>query len=1186
MPHSPFVHLRIHSAYSLSEGAITIKELVKLCQRHAMPAAAITDTANLFGALEFAMAAAEAGVQPIIGCQLPVRRAIERAAGGAGPGAIDDALVLLVQSEEGYRNLLDLASAAYLETEGADAPHVRLERLDGRTGGLIALTAGTEGAVGRLLADGQDSAAEAMLTTLAGLFPGRLYVELMRHGMAAERRIETPLIDLAYRHGLPLVATNDVFFADDSMYEAHDALLCIAGKTFVGEANRRRATPEHRFKSGEEMRALFADLPEAIDNTLVIARRCAYMPERRDPILPVFPTEGEGGEAGELRRQAEAGLEARLAKHVFTKEMDTSAREEAARPYRERLVFEIEVIAKMGFPGYFLIVADFIQWARRAGIPVGPGRGSGAGSVVAWALTITDLDPLRFGLLFERFLNPERISMPDFDIDFCQDRRDEVIRYVQDKYGHDRVAQIITFGKLQARAALRDVGRVLQMPYGQVDRLCKLVPNNPANPVTLAQAIEGEPELQNQRDTDETVARLLDIAEKLEGLYRHASTHAAGVVIGDRPLRDLIPLYRERDSEAAITQFSMKYVELAGLVKFDFLGLKTLTVLTRCAELLKRRGIELDLSALPLDDRPTYEMLGRAEVTGVFQLESSGMRNVLRQMRPDRFEDIIALVALYRPGPMDNIPRYIACKHGQEVPDYLHPSLEGILKETFGVIIYQEQVMQIAQVLSGYTLGAADLLRRAMGKKIKSEMAAQRQNFVSGAVARDVPKARATLIFDQVDKFAGYGFNKSHAAAYAMVAYQTAYLKANYPVEFLAASMTLDMGNTDKLGVFRQELDRLRVKLLPPDINRSDTVFTVETEADGTQAVRYALPAVRNVGQAAMAVLVAEREARGPFRSLTDLCRRIDLQRVNRRVLEALIRAGCLDRIGANRATLMAQLDRSMQMGEQNFRAQSTGQVDFFGMGAGAEGAPEELPELVLPEWSEAVRLAGERETLGLFLTGHPMATYEPDLKFLVSTRLVDAGGPKPPVSAEGGRSWGGKPATIAGLVLDIRRRPNRTTLVLDDRTGRMEVSLYDEVYQQHRDIIAKDAVLVVEGTLRFDDFIEAWRMQAKVLVDIARARERHARRLWIRWSAQFDSAGGLERFESLLKPWVRGNCAVSIVINRQGYSGRVNLGEAWNIRPTRECLDRLTAEVGRDGWYLAYAPRNDARVEESSSWQ
>ena len=730
--------------------------------------------------------------------------------------------MLLVQNEAGYRNLLELVSRSYLASEASTEPAINRLDLARASEGLLCLTGGPRGPVGRLLGEGQAEAAEAVLTELARLFPNRLYVELMRHGTAEEARTEPGLVELAYRHELPLAATNDAYFPDRDFFEAHDALLCVAETTVVADQERRRLTPDHCFRSAAEMRDVFADLPEACDNTLVIARRCSFIPQPRQPILPVFPTADGVDEETALRRAAQAGLEQRLSRAEIG--------EIGATPYRERLEFELDTIVRMGFAGYFLIVSDIIQWAKRRGIPVGPGRGSGAGSVVAWALTITDLDPLRFGLLFERFLNPERVSMPDFDIDFCQDRRDEVIRYVQQRYGRDRVAQIITFGKLQARAVLRDVGRVLGVPYGQVDRLCKLVPNNPAHPVTLEEAIAGEPALQQQRDTDETVARLMTIALKLEGLYRHASTHAAGVVIGDRPLTELVPLYRDPRSDIPVTQFNMKWVEVAGLVKFDFLGLKTLTVLARTCDLLAARGVQLDLSALPLDDPAAYELLARGDTVGVFQVEGAGVRDMLKKLRPDRFEDIIAANALYRPGPMENIPRYIAVKHGEEAPDYLHPALEGILKETYGVMTYQEQVMQIAQVLAGYTLGGADLLRRAMGKKIPSEMEAQRQLFLEGAAERGVEPARAELIFDQMAKFAGYGFNKPHAAAYALLTYQTAYLKANYPVEFLAALMTLDLGNTDKLNVFRQELDRLDIRLLPPDINRSDVTFAVEPD--------------------------------------------------------------------------------------------------------------------------------------------------------------------------------------------------------------------------------------------------------------------------------------------------------------------------------------------------------------------
>jgi DNA polymerase-3 subunit alpha len=682
MAYADFVHLHVHSAYSLSEGAIRIGELVKLCVAERMPAVAVTDTGNLFGALEFSEAAAKAGVQPIIGSQLFVARPDQAQAGiarlasgnGAPQGRLadPDEIVLLVQDEVGYKNLSKLSSKAFLDSPPGVSPRVTMEDLAAHSAGLIALTGGSRGLIGRLLAEGQLQAAREWLERLAAMFPHRLYVELMRHGKESESRIEGDLIDLAYEKSLPLVATNDVYFATEDMAEAHDVLICIADGTHVAEQKRRRFTPEHRFRSAAEMRALFADLPEAIDNTLVVARRCAFRPKPRKEILPVFPTGKGETEADALRSAARDGLARRLEANGIAGD--------AARPYRDRLEFELGVIEQMGFPGYFLIVAEFIQWSKEQGIPVGPGRGSGAGSVVAWSLTITDLDPLRFGLLFERFLNPERVSMPDFDIDFCQDRRDEVIAHVVEKYGAHRVAQIITFGKLQARAALRDVGRVLGMPYGQVDRISKMVPYNPAHPPTLADALEAEPRLKEMRDTDETVARLIDIAMKLEGLYRHASTHAAGVVIGDRALEELVPLYRDPRSPLIATQFSMKYTEAAGLVKFDFLGLKTLTVLQRAVELLARRGIAVDLAHLPLDDPKTFELLGRGDTMGIFQFESAGMRDALRQARPDKFEDLIALVALYRPGPMENIPKWISVKHGKEEPDYLHPVLEPILR--------------------------------------------------------------------------------------------------------------------------------------------------------------------------------------------------------------------------------------------------------------------------------------------------------------------------------------------------------------------------------------------------------------------------------------------------------------------------------------------------------------------------
>jgi DNA polymerase III subunit alpha len=1060
MPHADFVHLRVHSAYSLSEGAIKVKQLVELCKREKMPAVGLADTGNLFAAMEFSMAASDAGIQPILGCQLAIRRTDE---GIRGKAPQPDAIVLLVQNEAGYRNLCKLVSKSYLETEPGEAPQVTQEALEAHAAGLIALTAGPSGTAGRLLLDGRTAQAEEALLRLARAFPGRLYVEMMRHGLEVERRVEAPFIELAYKHNLPLVATNEAFFADEAMYEAHDALLCIADGRYVAEPDRRRLTPDYRFKSAAEMKALFKDLPEAIANTLVIARRCAYFLKSIKPILPIPPKALAKGVEPTLRALALSGLEKRLEQQIWKPEMDAAAREAAAKPYRERLAYETDMIVKMGFAGYFLIVADFIQWAKEHGIPVGPGRGSGAGSVVAWALTITDLDPLRFGLLFERFLNPERVSMPDFDIDFCQDRRDEVIRYVQQEYGTDRVAQIITFGKLQARAVLRDCGRVLGMPYGQVDRLCKLVPNNPANPVTLQQAIDGEPVLQEMRKTDEAVARLIDTSLRLEGLYRHASTHAAGVVIGDRPLEDLVPLYRDPRSPLPATQFNMKYVENAGLVKYDFLGLKTLTVLQRAVELLKARDIHLDLANLPLDDKKSYELLAKGDTVGVFQLESSGMRDAMRKLRADRFEDIIALVALYRPGPMENIPKYINCKHGTEQPDYLHPALEGILKETFGVIIYQEQVMQIAQVLSGYSLGGADLLRRAMGKKIKAEMDAQREIFVKGAVARGVKEAQASSIFDQVAKFAGYGFNKSHAAAYALVAYQTAYLKANYPVEFLAALMTFDLSNTDKLNVFRQDLDRLGIKLLPPDINRSQATFSVEF-GPGLEkgAVRYALAAARGVGIAAMQAVVAERDRSGPFKDLTDFARRMDTKQVNKRQLEALVKAGAFDGLEPNRARAFASIETMLRFAAQAADERTSNQVSLFG----GSSAPK-LTVPTIPDWPLHEKLQHEFEAIGFYLSAHPLDAYAKALKRLGAIRSSEL--------AARLSAGGGSRVTLAGTVIGKQERTsakgNRFAFIqLSDAGGVFEMTVFSELLATSRDLLGSGKPLLISADARIEE--------------------------------------------------------------------------------------------------------------------
>ncbi len=1057
-----FIHLRVHSDYSLLEGAIHVKDLVKWCKNEKMPAVAVTDSGNLFASLEFSLAAADAGVQPILGCILfmkPENGQDNRHASAEKP----DHLLVYAQNETGWHNLLALVSKAYLKPAGDVAPLLAMSDLEGKTDGLIALSGGIYGSVGKAILAGRDSLAVEQLKKLQELFPNRLYMEISRHGLPEEKQSEERFIELAYEYNIPLVATNNVHFIKEEMFEAHDAFLCIADGAYVSEDNRRKLNREHRLKSESEMCALFADMPEALQNTVNIAKRCSFVAKSRSPILPSFSIEGMS-EEDSLRAQARKGLERCLGGYIDD--------EEQRKVYFERLEFELDVIIKMKFPGYFLIVSDFITWSKAQGIPVGPGRGSGAGSVVAWALSITDLDPLRYGLLFERFLNPHRVSMPDFDIDFCQERRGEVIDYVQRKYGSDRVAQIITFGKLQARAVLRDVGRVLQMPYNQVDRICKLVPNNPANPVTLEQAIEMEPAFEAAKKEDEAVEKLLDISLKLEGFNRHASTHAAGVVIGDRALSELVPMYRDPKSDMQVVQYSMKYAESAGLVKFDFLGLKTLTVLVRAEKLVRERGIDIDLRKLPEGDKKTYEMLGRGETVGVFQLESVGMRDTLKKLKPDCLEDIIALVSLYRPGPMENIPTYIARKHGEEKPLYLHPLLEQVLKETFGVIIYQEQVMQIAQLLAGYSLGEADLLRRAMGKKIKSEMEAQRNIFVERSVANKVPQKQAAAIFDLIAKFAEYGFNKSHAAAYAVIAYQTAYMKANFPVEFIAASMTYDMGNTDKLSVFREDAGRFGISMLPPCVNRSEVLFSCEKEALGLglkaleeektqatshkpQAIRYALAAVRNVGAAAMEGVVTERK-NGPYKDVFDFVSRIPAEALNRRAMEFLIKAGAFDSLHPNRAELFENLELLMAHGTACQRDRESQQVSLFG---GVDDASKHVPKLIAhADWSALEKLEHEFSAIGFYLSAHPLSRY--------ATAMESLGVTASNLLAEKLDSQY-RPVKLAGIVMSrkfkVSDKGRFAFIALSDMGGAFEVSVFNEMLlTQQRDNLENGKILLI----------------------------------------------------------------------------------------------------------------------------
>jgi len=980
------------------------------------PAVALADRNGLYGVMPFSEACFAKGVQPIIGTML----ALSRPADIGGEAAIDW-LALLAQDDQGYANLCKLVSAAHLDRPVEQVPHVEFSKLEEFSQGLIALTAGSEGALARLIAEGQQIKAEAYLDRLQSLFPERLYIELSRRNNAIEDAAETALIDLAYARNLPLVATNPAAYADPAFHAAHDAMLCIANSAYVESAERISSSPDAWLKDGAAMTELFADLPEALANTSVIAQRCAVAAPKRKPILPRLSDH----EDEQLRRDAHAGLEHRL--------QGRSA--EDLQRYRERLDYELDIIINMGFAGYFLIVADFIKWAKANDIPVGPGRGSGAGSVVAWALTITDLDPIALDLLFERFLNPERVSMPDFDIDFCETHRDKVIAYVQGKYGRDKVAQIITFGRLKARAVLKDTGRVLQMSYGHVDRLAKLIPNHPTDPWTLERSLNGVPEVAAEyKDPD--VRRLFDLAMKLEGLPRHASTHAAGVVIGDRPLDELVPLYRDPRSDMPVTQFDMKYVEAAGLVKFDFLGLKTLSVLKEGRRLLAEQGIEVDLEKLPWDDAAVYELIQRGDAVGVFQLESEGMRRTLAAIRPTSFGDIIALVALYRPGPMDNIPMFGDRKNGRTKIEYPHPLLEGILAETYGIFVYQEQVMQAAQILAGYSLGEADLLRRAMGKKIKSEMDAQRARFVDGcATHNQIPAAKANELFDTIDKFAGYGFNKSHAAAYALVAYQTAWLKAHHRAEFYAASMSFDMALTDKLGIFVEDMRRGGVECLAPDINLSHAFFTVENGA-----VRYALGALKGVGEKAMEALVEERERGGPFTSLEDFAARIDPRLLNRRQLESLAAAGAFDSIKPERAALFAAAETILAHAASAQDQRESGQAGLFGASS-AEAAPIRLQRDA--SWTIAQRMAAERDAFGFYFSAHPVDAARHLLAAHKVKTFAEIG---ETYVAEGERVG----STMAGLVEEARWRTSAKgrrymMATLSDSSGQFMATAFDD---------------------------------------------------------------------------------------------------------------------------------------------
>lgn len=1093
-----FLHLRVHSSFSLSESAIKPDEISSLAEANNMPAIGLTDSGNLFGLLEIALSCDAKGIQLIPAVEIYFTEDKDSKAHNASK------IILIAQNEQGYLNLLKIVSNSYMDEHSGSVPVISYEELEDSNEGLIILTGGYNGPLDRKIRLGAHiSEAKELLERFSEIFKDRTYIELNRFNLKEQQYTEEVLLKFAEEMDLPIVATNNVFFPTKDMHEAQDVLMCIAQGVVRSDENRNKYTPEQYFKTQEEMVELFSDLPEAIENTVQIAKRCSYVPKPHEPMLPDFPTEEGRSTFEELKAQALQGLHKRLGLS------DNPSKDEIEKnkKYYDRLEYEVEIINNMGFPGYFLIVSDFIKWAKAQNIPVGPGRGSGAGSVVAWALEITNLDPLRFGLLFERFLNPERVSMPDFDIDFCQERRGEVISYVQDKYGHENVAQIITFGKLQARAVLRDVGRVLQIPYSKTDRICKMIPFNPVDPVTLAKAVEMDPELQAERENDETIATLIDISLKLEGMHRHASTHAAGVVIGPRPLVEILPIYSDHRSSMPITQYSMKYSEVAGLVKFDFLGLKTLTLISKAIEMIKENeGYEVDIDEIPLDDGMTFAMLAEGKGNGVFQMESAGMKDSMRKMKVDSFEDIIALISLYRPGPMENIPRYIACKHGYEKPDYLHPMLEDCLKETYGVVIYQEQVMQIAQILAGYSLGAADLLRRAMGKKIKAEMDAQRELFVKGAVENKVQKKKAEEIFDLVAKFAGYGFNKSHAAAYALIGYQTAYLKAHYPAEFLCACMNQVIQDTDKILMFREEARKMGIEVRPPSINKSRALFITETdEQTGEKAIRYALGALKNVGAEAINLMQQERDENGRFESLSDFVFRVPTQVMNKRQMESLAASGAFDEIHENRRQIFEEAAILVRYNSSFQEEQHDDQSNLFS----GEDSPSNR-DIKLEDhfdWEEEERLHKEFDAIGYYLDKHPVLNYLsilPEERFLKIQNLEDRISFQNDSGKNAKFRRKGQEVLLIGVPNRVIHRTSNgrrfSYFSLSDPTGMAEINIFnDEVINNSRDMLEDKNILVVkadarrdEGGIRLiaeyiisiDEYMETLSSRAEIIID------------------------------------------------------------------------------------------------------
>ncbi|MDH3265460.1 MAG: DNA polymerase III subunit alpha, partial [Gammaproteobacteria bacterium] len=1148
----PFAHLHLHTEYSLVDSTVRIPTLMQRCAEDGMPAVALTDQNNLFAMVKFYTKALAAGVKPIIG--LDLRIANEDDAGHPFH------LILLCQNNDGYRNLSRLLSRAYLEGQVRGEPQARRDWFTREScAGLIALSAGLHGDIGHALRNKHKRQAKGLLRRWLEIFPERFYLELIRTGRAGEEECVQATLALASGASVPVVASNDVRFLDREDFNAHEARVCIHQGRSLSDPDRPHDYSDDQYlRSSADMAQLFADVPEALENAREIARRCSLDLRLGDSVLPAFPVPAGQTEAEFLEAEAGRGLEHKLKIKFDADEVADTERDAVSAPYYARLKTELDVIRGMGFPGYFLIVADFIRWARDNDVPVGPGRGSGASSLVAWVLGITDLDPLHHDLLFERFLNPERVSMPDFDIDFCMEGRDSVIEYVAERYGRDRVAQIITFGTMAAKAVIRDTGRVLGQPYGFVDRIAKQIPFDLG--ITLEKALQQSEELASMYRDDEEVAAIIDLAKSLEGLVRNAGKHAGGVVIAPGQLTDFTPLYCEDGGAHIITQLDKDDVEAVGLVKFDFLGLKTLTVIDWAEKIVNAThpDAKFDINRIPMQDELTFRLLRSTQTAAVFQLESSGMRDLIKRMRPDRFDDLVALVALFRPGPLQSgmVDDFIAHRHALNKADidYLHPDLKPLLEETYGIILYQEQVMQIAQLLAGYTLGSADLLRRAMGKKKPEEMAQQREIFISGATERGVTHATATRIFDLMEKFAAYGFNKSHSAAYAVLAYQTAYLKAHYPAAFMAAVMTADLDNTDRLVTLKDDCRKQGLHLVAPNINKSEYAFSVADE----RTILYGLGAIKGVGRAAVESLIEERSRNGPYASLTEFCRRVNHDKINRRALEAMVKAGAMEEFGQSRRSLMHEVPEALKSADQQARAAAAGQNDMFGLED--TSAVIDTPQSSdLAEWSERIFLSNEKEALGLYLTGHPFDAVRADAMSFVDGKLVDLISEPAPQTNKGERNYAqkGRDVTVAGLVADIRKRGNRVSVTLDDATARMEVALFSEAFQEFRHLLVKDEIVVVGGQLRYDDFMSSWTINVKNVLHIDRVIESRAKSmvLWIAPNGQGEQM--LVKLHDVLLPYREGSCDVSVQYTGDTASARLSLGPEWAVRPSRELRDK-----------------------------